>query len=61
MDLRQLEMFLAVAENLSFTMAGRRLHVAQSAISRKIALLEFELGEKLFKSSRFRPVSPDSR
>lgn len=49
MDLRQLEMFLAVAESLSFTMAGRRLHVAQSAISRKIALLEFELGEKLFK------------
>lgn len=49
MDLRQLEMFVAVAENLSFTIAGRRLHVAQSAISRQIALLEFELGEKLFK------------
>jgi DNA-binding transcriptional LysR family regulator len=49
MDLRQLEMFVAVAENLSFTIAGRRLHVAQSAISRQIGLLEFELGEKLFK------------
>ncbi len=49
MDLRQLEMFRAVAENSSFTVAGQRLYVAQSAISRKIRLLEEELGEKLFK------------
>src|SRR6266478_1895097 len=49
MDLRQLEMFLAVADNSSFTSAGRQLHVAQSAISRKIGLLEHELGERLFK------------
>lgn len=49
MDLRQLEMFIAVADNSSFTSAGRQLHVAQSAISRKIGLLEHELGEKLFK------------
>lgn len=49
MDLRQLEMALAVAENASFTRAGRQLHVAQSAISRKIGLLEEELGEPIFK------------
>jgi DNA-binding transcriptional LysR family regulator len=49
MDLRQLEMMRAVAENSSFTLAGRQLHVAQSAISRKIKLLENELGEKLFR------------
>jgi DNA-binding transcriptional LysR family regulator len=49
MDFRQLEMFHAVAENSSFTLAGRQLFVAQSAISRKIRLLEEELGEKLFK------------
>lgn len=42
-------MFQAVAENSSFTGAGQRLYVAQSAISRKIRLLEEELGEKLFK------------
>lgn len=48
-DLRQLEMFLAVAENNSFTRASQRLHVAQSAISRKVAMLESELGVKLFK------------
>jgi DNA-binding transcriptional LysR family regulator len=49
MDFRQLEMFHAVAENLSFTIAGQKLYVAQSAISRKIRLLEEELGERLFK------------
>ncbi|MCX6623062.1 MAG: LysR family transcriptional regulator [Acidobacteria bacterium] len=49
MDLRQLEMLRAVAENSSFTMAGQQLHVAQSAISRKVKLLEDELGEKMFK------------
>jgi DNA-binding transcriptional LysR family regulator len=54
MDLRQLEMFLAVAENSSFTLAGQHLHVAQSAISRKIKLLEEELGEMLFKRANKR-------
>jgi len=49
MDLRQLEMVIAVADNGSFTRAGQQLHVAQSAISRKIGLLEDELGERLFK------------
>ncbi|MGH9328224.1 MAG: LysR family transcriptional regulator [Terriglobia bacterium] len=49
MDLRQLEMALAVAENAGFTKASQRLYVAQSAISRKIKLLEEELGEPLFK------------
>ncbi|HKS96384.1 MAG TPA: LysR family transcriptional regulator, partial [Terriglobia bacterium] len=49
MDLRQLEMAIAVADNASFTRAGQQLHVAQSAISRKIRMLEDELGERLFK------------
>lgn len=49
MDLRQLEMALAVAENASFTRASQQLYVAQSAISRKIKLLEDELGEPIFK------------
>jgi DNA-binding transcriptional LysR family regulator len=48
-DLRQLEMALAVADNASFTRASQKLYVAQSAISRKIKLLEEELGEPLFK------------
>ena len=49
MDLRQLEMAIAVADNASFTRASQQLYVAQSAISRKIKLLEEELGEPIFK------------
>ena len=44
MDLRQLEMFRAVAEEGTFTRAAQRVHVTQSAISRQIKLLEEELG-----------------
>ena len=44
MDLRQLEMFRAVAEEGTFTKAALRVHVTQSAISRQIKLLEEELG-----------------
>lgn len=51
MDFRQLEMFASVADRMSFTAAAEELHVAQSAISRKIRLLEEELGEPLFKRS----------
>ncbi len=48
MDLRQLEILKAVAETGSFTGAGEKLHVSQSAISRQILLLEEELQEQLF-------------
>jgi DNA-binding transcriptional LysR family regulator len=42
-------MAIAVADNASFTRASQQLYVAQSAISRKIKLLEEELGEPIFK------------
>ena len=48
MDLRQLEVIRAIAETGSFTAAGHRLHVSQSAISRQVILLEEELGEAVF-------------
>jgi DNA-binding transcriptional LysR family regulator len=48
MDLRQLEIVQAIAETGSFTGAGARLHVSQSAISRQVLLLEDELRERLF-------------
>jgi DNA-binding transcriptional LysR family regulator len=48
MDLRQLEIIRAIAETGSFTAAGEKLHVSQSAISRQILLLEDELGEPVF-------------
>jgi DNA-binding transcriptional LysR family regulator len=47
-DLRQLEILRAVAQTGSFTSAGEKLHLSQSAVSRQILLLEEELKEQLF-------------
>jgi DNA-binding transcriptional LysR family regulator len=47
-ELRQLEYFVAVAEEGNFTKGARRVRVAQSAVSATIAKLERELGMPLF-------------
>ncbi|MEK9753995.1 MAG: LysR family transcriptional regulator [Rhodospirillaceae bacterium] len=47
-DQRDLRYVITVAEEGGFTAASRKLNVAQSAISRRISLLETELGGKLF-------------
>jgi DNA-binding transcriptional LysR family regulator len=49
MELRHLKYFKAVADALNFTKAAARLHVAQPALSRQIADLEYELGVDLLK------------
>jgi DNA-binding transcriptional LysR family regulator len=53
-ELRHLEYFIAVAEELSFTRASRRLHVVQSGVSSAIQGLERELGAALFERDRHR-------
>ena len=52
MELRQIEHFIAVAGEMSFTRAAERVHVVQSAVSTSIAKLERELGVALFDRSR---------
>src|SRR2546422_11419638 len=48
MTLRQLEVFLAVAREKSFSRAAQRIHSSQPTLSEHIGELERELGKKLF-------------
>lgn len=48
MDFNTLNAFIAVAEHGSFSTASDTLFITQSAISKRIALLEQQLGKKLF-------------
>jgi DNA-binding transcriptional LysR family regulator len=54
-ELRQLRVFVAVAEEQSFSRAADRLYVAQSAVSATVQNLESELGVQLMDRSR-KPV-----
>lgn len=47
-DIPRIRAFLAAAECLNFTEAARRLYVTQPTLSKQIALIEDDLGFKLF-------------
>ncbi|KRC49760.1 hypothetical protein ASE16_13815 [Leifsonia sp. Root227] len=54
MDTRQLEYFVAVADELNFTRAADRVFAAQSTVSAGVRSLERELGGALFERDRHR-------
>jgi DNA-binding transcriptional LysR family regulator len=60
MEIRQLEHFVAVAEEESFTRAARRLSYVQSALSVSIQSLERELGVRLFDRTTHRVSLTDA-
>jgi DNA-binding transcriptional LysR family regulator len=54
MEMQQVRYFLAVCEELNFTRAAEKCHVAQPSLTRAIKLLEDELGGPLFHRERSR-------
>ncbi len=52
MNTRQLEYFLAVAEELSFTKAAEKLYVSQTAVTQQIQALEDLVGVKLLSRTK---------
>ena len=59
MELRQLEYFVAVAEEANFTRAAERVHISQSGISAQVRRLEQQLGAELIdRSARTATLTP---
>ena len=60
MELRHFHSFIAVAEELSFSKAAKRLQIAQPPVSRHIRDLEKELGVQLFERNSSRVFLTDA-
>src|SRR5262244_1852919 len=60
MEMRQLEIFRALAEELHFTKAAARVNCVQSNVTTQIRALETELGTPLFDRLAKRVVLTDA-
>ena len=62
MQIRQLEYFIAVSEQLNFTKAAKQFYISQTAVTLQIKALEDELGVKLFnRNNRMVELTPAGR
>lgn len=52
MDTRSLELFLSLAETLSFSRTAEQKHLSLSAVSRTLQRMEAELGQRLFERDK---------
>jgi LysR family positive regulator for ilvC len=52
MDTRSLELFLHLAESLSFSRTAEQKHLSLSAVSRSVQRMEAELGQRLFERDK---------
>ena len=60
MEIRQLEIFRALAQELNFTKTAARVHCVQSNVTTQIRVLESELGVRLFDRLAKRVVLTDA-
>lgn len=56
MEIRQLEYFIEIVKEGSYTLAANKLYVSQSSLSKSVKKLKNEIGQDLFKPKQKKPI-----